>query len=421
MPFDLYVRYRDYHTFILHATMSFLDLPADFDPRYQLLNYTSVEGPFSITFADIDDYYHNRVKNGIIFGTRIGAAGLAMIVLWLTSTNKKTPVFILNQLSLFFLVLHSGLYINFLLGGYSSITLTFTGFTDYLITQRDLNVYAVTNVFQLLLTATIEASMVFQVKTIFSHPEGKMIGYPLVGVSLLVALATIGLYFFNTVKSITELFGDHQSIYQFNIQTILFASSVNFMSLILVTKLVMAIRSRRYLGLKQFDSFHILLIMSTQTMIIPSVLTILSYALPSFQTVALPAVSVLLTTLSLPLSSMWAASANNSPTPTSSGYNIYTPSTIKGSIHHSEHGTTLKGDIESSKSRHFRRYPYDIYSHGSSINERGGEDFEEKDLFTPSTAAEEEAKRYWFAAEEETGDDEFIAKTTHQINGGSRP
>lgn len=395
-----------------------LDLPADFNPAYQLLNFTSVEGPISTTFADMDSYVHTILRDAMIFGARIGAGGLAMIALWLTSNNRKTPVFILNQLSLLFLVLHSGLYLNYLLGGYSSLAYIFTGFSEFLIKQQALNVYAVTNVLQVLLTASIEASMVFQVRTIFNHPDGKMVGYPLIGLSLLVALATTGLYFYNCIKSIIDLFNNHHSVYAFNAQTILFASSVNFMSLVLVSKLVMAIRSRRYLGLKQFDSFHILLIMSTQTMIIPSILTILSYALPSFKAVSLPAVSVLLVTLSLPLSSMWAASANNAPTPTSSGYHVYTPSTIKGSIYQSERGTTLKGDGESSKSHRFRKYPYEIYS--PSVNEREGEDFEDKELFTPSTAAEEEAKRYWFADDHE-GDDEFIAKTTHQINNSSRP
>jgi len=392
-----------------------MDLSSDFNPSYQILNFTSIQGPAEFTFADIESYHEKMMKNAMIFAARVGAAGIMMIALWLTSSNRRTPVFILNQFSLLFLVLHSGLYLNYLLGGYASITYTFTGFSN-LINQKDLNVYAVTNVLQVLLTASIETSMAFQVRTIFNHPDGKMIGYPLIALSTLTALATTGLYFYNAVASIMELFKNHHSVYQYNVQSILFASSVNFMSLILMAKLIMAIRSRRYLGLKQFGSFHILLIMSTQTMVIPSILTILSYSLESFKNVAIPAVSVLLVTLSLPLSSMWAASANNAPTPTSSGYHVYTPSTIKGSLYHSERGTTLKEDVESTKSEHFRRYPYDIYAH-TSANERDEiSDYEEKDLFTPSTAAEEEAKKYWFADEQEAHENEFISKTTHQIN-----
>lgn len=398
--------------------LSSLGLPADFDPANQLLNYTSIAGDSQTSFAEIDSYVHTLLKNAFIFAARIGAGGLTMIAIWLTSSNRKTPVFILNQLSLLFLVIHSGLYLSYLLGDYASVAFNFTGFADLLISQKALNIYAAASIIQVCLVATIESSMVFQVRTIFNHPDGRYIGYTLTALSFLIGLATTGVYFYDVVKSIIVIFNDKNDVYEFNAHTILFASSVNFMSVILVTKLIMAIRSRRYLGLKQFDSFHILLIMSTQTMIIPSVLTILSYALPSLQRVAIPATSVLLVTLSLPLSSMWASSANNAPTPTSSGYHVYTPSTIKGSIYLSEHGTTLKGDVESTKSQHFRKHPYDIYSHGASINERDGE-FDDKELFTPSTAAEEEAKKYWFADDQEI-DDEFISKTTHQINGGPR-
>ena len=44
------------------------------------------------------------------------------------------------------------------------------------------------------------------------------------------------------------------------------------MTILLIGKLIIAIRTRRYLGLKQFDSFHILLIGFSQTLIIPSII-----------------------------------------------------------------------------------------------------------------------------------------------------
>ncbi len=62
----------------------------------------------------------------------------------------------------------------------------------------------------------------------------------------------------------------------YNAAIICLASSINFMTLLLIYKLAHAIKSRRFLGLKQFDSFHILLIMSSQSLIIPSILYILA-------------------------------------------------------------------------------------------------------------------------------------------------
>ncbi|CCH43013.1 putative membrane protein [Wickerhamomyces ciferrii] len=404
-----------------------IELPADFDPALQLLNYTSAYGDTQVTFADIDHYFHILMKNGFIFSTRIGAGGLAMIVLFLTSSNRKTPVFILNQLSLLFMVIHSGLYLAYLLGGYTSVTFYFTAIQEGIITDNTLNVSAAANIFQALLILTIEASMVFQIRTIFNHPNGKNVGWSVTGISFLTALATVGITFYNSISLIVKMFkgeSTEDNSKAHDAQIILFACSINFMSLILVTKLIMAIRSRRYLGLKQFDSFHILLIMSSQTMIIPSILTIFSYALNAFKIVALPASAVMLVALSLPLSSMWAASANNAPTPTSSGYHVYTPSTIKGSsFFNSDQGTaTLKEDAESYRFNRYRKNQFADDAHSTSsipnnvaIKE---DDFDDKDLFTPSTAAEEEAKRYWFANDqvETDSEDEYVSRTTHKIN-----
>jgi pheromone alpha factor receptor len=373
------------------------DLPEDFNALTQLLNYTTVAGPVETSFEEIDSYVHIIIKNAIIFGVRIGAAAIAAIILLLVSKNRKTPVFILNQICLILVIIQSSLYICYLFGSFASVGFSFTGFPE-LIFQHDLNIYAATNFFQLFLIIAIEVSMIFQVRTIFQGPDTKWLGRSMVSLSFFVGLSVVGLTFYNTVQSVITTFDDPTQSYAsgaLNAQPILFASSINLMSAMLIYKLIRAVRSRRYMGLKQFDGFHILLIMSTQTLIIPSILLIISYAVNSLSKIAFLSIATLIVTLSLPLSSMWASSANNAPTPTSSGYHFYQPSG-KGSSYFSEPGTAAT------------RVDTPSHRHGFDPD---------KSLYTPSTAAEEEAKRYWMGADEDLEyDSGFVARTTHKIN-----
>lgn len=84
------------------------------------------------------------------------------------------------------------------------------------------------------------------------------------------------------------------------------------MTILLIGKLIIAIRTRRYLGLKQFDSFHILLIGFSQTLIIPSIILVVHYFyLSQNKDSLLQQISLLLIILMLPLSSLWAQTANN--------------------------------------------------------------------------------------------------------------
>lgn len=84
------------------------------------------------------------------------------------------------------------------------------------------------------------------------------------------------------------------------------------MTILLIGKLIFAIRTRRYLGLKQFDSFHILLIGFSQTLIIPSIILVVHYFyLSQNKDSLLQQISLLLIILMLPLSSLWAQTANN--------------------------------------------------------------------------------------------------------------
>ncbi|CAR28408.1 ZYRO0F03300p [Zygosaccharomyces rouxii] len=292
-----------------------------YNPMNAYVTFTSIYGDDTmVRFKDVELVVNKRVTEAIMFGVKVGAASLTLIIMWMISKKRTTPIFIINQSSLVFTIIHASLYFGYLLSGFGSIVYNMTSFPQ-LISSNDVRVYAATNIFEVLLVASIEISLVFQVKVMFANNNGRRWTWCLMVVSIGMALATVGLYFATAVELIRAAYSnDTVSRHVFyNVSLILLASSVNLMTLMLVVKLVLAIRSRRFLGLKQFDSFHILLIMSCQTLIAPSILFILGWTLdPHTGNEVLITVGQLLIVLSLPLSSMWATTANNTSSSSSS-------------------------------------------------------------------------------------------------------
>lgn len=297
-----------------HPTISPLAYNSSYNPGDSLLTFTSIYGSDTdISFNEMQDLVNKKMREAIMFGVRCGAATLTIIIMWMMSKRKNTPIFIINQVSLVLIVIHSAFYFRYLLSSISSLAYNMTGFPQVL-NRNDIHVYGAASIFQVLLVASIELSLVFQIKVMFTGVTYKKIGYLALLISSCLGLTTVAMYFVTAIKSMITVYAGNPTNYAkyFNIATILLSSSINFMTFILVVKLLFALRSRRFLGLKQFDSLHILLIMTCQSLLVPSVLFILAYSLSANNgTDVLTTVATLLVVLSLPLSSLWATSNNN--------------------------------------------------------------------------------------------------------------
>ena len=198
--------------------------------------------------------------------------------------------------------------------------------------------------------ASIEISLIFQIRVIFKGDNFKRVGNCLLVIATALGIATVVMYFLTAVTGMIAVYDDVNSSAQiyFNISTILLATSINFTTVILIVKLVLAIRSRRFLGLKQFDNFHILLIMASQTLIIPSIMFILAYSLNAdLHADELVIIGTLLVVISLPLSSMWASAANNSLKPSSIVADTCSRKDNASSIYAPSIGSTLISKIIS--------------------------------------------------------------------------
>lgn len=350
----------------MDSDISSLAYNQSYNPNDGLLSFTSIYGNDTVvTFDYIQNLVNRKIAEGIVFGTRCGAATLTLVIMWMISKSWKTPVFIMNQISLSLIIIHSGLYFRSILSGYASIAYVLTGFPQ-LISPSDLHSYAACNIIQVLLVASIETSLIFQVRVIFADDKSRRFGLIFTTMAAALGLATIGMYFYSAIRPIITLYDESAENYPtyFNVALILLASSINFTTFLLVIKLIFAVRSRRFLGLKQFDSFHILLIICFQTLLVPSLLFILAYSLPENKnTDFLIPIATLMVVLSLPLSSMWATAASN----------VFKPSLSSGFSPSSCGFSSGSDSLQSSTKRGLREKIYDLYPRHATDGDKNSE------------------------------------------------
>ena len=324
------------------------DFTYSIDPENILVNETSFEGPVTATLGSFDEYMKTVVVLGIIFGTRIGLSVVSFPVIFMITKNKKSPIFVLNMTCLGLLFLQSCLYAVTLTRTYNTISYRFSHSGEINYAASTLSV--VSNLFYILLITFVEISFCYQVYIIFSSPQKnlKRLSYLATAFSAALGMASIALYFTFMVYSNLAFFDNNVSVpsYLSNTPLILFVTSSCAVCLLLLLKLAFAIRTRRYLGLKQFNLFHILFIMAFQTMVIPTILILISFNAFSdsdqYSSQTFSALGTALITISLPLTTMWANSSVSSSSPTSS-YNVGSP----GSFSSSDDNKT---DIESPNS-----------------------------------------------------------------------
>ncbi|KAK6456390.1 fungal pheromone mating factor STE2 GPCR-domain-containing protein [Scheffersomyces xylosifermentans] len=312
------------------------------------------EETYSLPFGEIDNYFHSALQKSIILGVTVGScAALLLVLLIVNLKRRKSPVFYVNSAILLLMVIKSVLHLVYFLGPLSSITFNFTGIIEENTTA---NISNTTNALLTIIVGLIEASITYQVFIIFQSPEVKKLGIVLTVLSGLMGTTVVGFYINSNIQTarLYESIFKSKPVPEYVTQSwvsdvpiILFSTSINITSFILVLKLALAIKTRRYLGLKQFDSFHVLLIMSTQTLLAPSILILIHYRYGSSSSAQLILISYLLVVLSLPLSSVWATTANNSAQLPSSATLSFINRTASNSSESDNDDNTISGSTYS--------------------------------------------------------------------------
>lgn len=285
---------------------------------FQEINITTMNGVVSYNIQELDQFQRDRMLLATLFGVRAGASAVVSIILFLLTARRHTPVYIFNQTSLVLFFAQSTLFLVNTFSPFGALSTVFTN-SYASVTGINVNVSVATSVFQLLFIISIQCSLFFQARAVFPRNSHAQV---LVTVILgLMSVATIIIYTLYIAQNCRlaanpvgpTLFKGRFGYKLPSISQIMFAASISLCTLIFVGKLFFAIRTRSVLGLKQFGPMQIVCIMGTQSMIVPAVLTVISFT--ESGTTPIYSMASFTVVISLPLSAMWAASANTNSSP----------------------------------------------------------------------------------------------------------
>ncbi|KAL1999686.1 hypothetical protein VTN02DRAFT_4160 [Thermoascus thermophilus] len=286
---------------------------APFDPYTQNITLHRADGtPFQVTVDEVDFFVQYGIKICINYGSQIGASIILLMVLLMLSKPEKrcSPVFFLNCSALVFnitrLICMATFFTTEFCKAYPFLSNDFSSVPLGAYVNSILGV-----VLTFLLLICIEISFILQTQVICStlrNTYQRIIFWA----SMLMALVPIGFRCaFVVQNSILIMAAEGLASYTWlqSATNIAITISICFFSAIFVIKLGYAIRQRRKLGLRKFGPMQVIFIMGCQTMIVPASFSIMQYYIPVPE---MESNVLTLVAISLPLSSMWAASALHS-------------------------------------------------------------------------------------------------------------
>ncbi|KAF7715329.1 Uncharacterized protein PECH_007259 [Penicillium ucsense] len=279
----------------------------NFNPLTQQFNLSYPDGsPLTITVPDVDTFIQYNIRICINYGTQFGASIVLLVILLLLTRREKRAslVFLFNSAALLFNIVRLLLQLVHFTTGFEQFYPYFS--LDYASVPSSAYAISITgSVFESLVVACIEASLVIQVHVVCATVR-RQYRWPLLALSCTVAVLTIA---FRLAWMVENCIAIIQVSYMNTIWwlesacNIVITISVCFFCAVFVTKLGFALRQRRRLGVRDFGPMKIIFVCGCQTLTIPAVFSITQYF------VVFPELSsnlITLVAISLPLSSIWA-------------------------------------------------------------------------------------------------------------------
>jgi len=228
--------------------------------------------PVVATIHALDLFSRQNSEVCVVYGSQLGASLVMLIVVLVTTreSKRRSPIFILNVLSLLFSCLRSLLQILYWVGPWNEVYRYLA--YDYSTVPRSAYANSIASVvLTLLLLMTVEASLVLQTHVVCLTTR-PLFRRAVVASSVVITLLTVGFRFAFAVRNVQ---GIMQAIFLPDTLMLGQASlvtetlSIWFFCLIFVAKLAWTLYQRRKLGLKQWGPMQIICIMGGCTMIIP--------------------------------------------------------------------------------------------------------------------------------------------------------
>jgi pheromone alpha factor receptor len=240
-----------------------------------LQNFTLYMPDGTAVLANIpsaDTFIRRNGQVCVVYGAQLGASVLMLFVILITTreTKRRSPIFILNVLSLLLSFLRSLLQILYWLGPWNEIY-RYLAYDYSTVPRSAYDNSAAAVVLTLLLLITIEASFVLQTNIVCLNTP-PLLRWGVVVFSIIITLLTVSVRFVFCVRNIQGILKasylpDTMMLGQASLITE--TVSIWFFCLIFVTKLAWALYQRRKMGLKQWGPMQIICIMGGCTMIIP--------------------------------------------------------------------------------------------------------------------------------------------------------
>ncbi|TQS38717.1 hypothetical protein Golomagni_00771 [Golovinomyces magnicellulatus] len=294
-----------------------------FDQLNQQIKLITAEGitPATILKDELNNWNLYNVRASISFGFQSGAFCIMFIMtaVLTRSTRRRTPVHILNLLSLvlgFFRGLFQALYFT---SNWNRFLAYFA--QDYSeVTKHDYTLSILSIITPVLFATTVTSSLVLQAHTVTKLATQKWHSLTIF-TSVLVLLIATGFRFANAILNCravihTESYFDYQWLQL----SVLITETITiwFFSLIFTGKLIYTIWIRKNLGLTRWDHLQILSVMiifpRSTSDLFQAVFALIHYidipTFPSIDTWPLAIVALL-----LPLSALWASMVINDPIP----------------------------------------------------------------------------------------------------------
>lgn len=248
-------------------------MASDFNPLTMNVTMHNANGvPFNIRMDELDVFFQYGIRICINYSTQLGASIILLVVLILLTRagKRRSAVFILNTLALFFNVIRLICQIVYFTSPFTETWRVFA--RDY--SGIPASAYAASILGVILLffvLVCVESSLVLQVQVVCSTLPS-IYRRLLLGASVVVALVPLGLrlgYVVEASNYIAHATGTVPIQWLESATNIAITISICFFCVVFVAKLGYAIKQRKRLGVREFGPMKVIFIMGCQTLVIP--------------------------------------------------------------------------------------------------------------------------------------------------------
>ena len=248
-------------------------MPDHFNPYTQSFTLRLANGElFQADLTMIEFLRQWGIRLALNYGTQVGASILLLVVLVVLTRHekRKSSIFVMNVLCLFFNATRVIVQCLYLTGGwfspYPSITSDYT-----FISSTDIANTVAANTLTMVVYICIMISLNMQVWVVCITTQ-KLQRFLIMSITAAIALAALGLRFAVTIISSIQTMnsrgmGDYQTL--LSATTIVTTIAIWAYCVVFTVKLGFALLQRKRLGMTQFGPMQIIFIMGCQTMIIP--------------------------------------------------------------------------------------------------------------------------------------------------------